>query len=65
VLDPILVPVVPVELLWGSVCAMTGCAVPFLREIVEILAIERENAAQTGTMEQTESSDGTIWIFQG
>jgi hypothetical protein len=39
--------------------------VPFFREIVEILAIERENAAQTGTMEQTESSDGMIWIFQG
>ena len=37
----------------------------FFREIVEILAIERENAAQTGTMEQTESSDGMIWIFQG
>src|SRR5262245_30342891 len=44
---------------------MTGCEVPFFREIVEILAIERENAAQTGTMEQTESSDGMIWIFQG
>ena len=39
--------------------------VPFFREIVEILAIERENAAQTGTMEQTESSDWMIWIFQG
>jgi hypothetical protein len=39
--------------------------VPFFREIVEILAIERENAAQTGTMEQTERSDWMIWIFQG
>jgi hypothetical protein len=39
--------------------------VPFFRKFVEILAIERENAAQTGTMEQTESSDGMIWIFQG
>src|SRR5262245_28741651 len=44
---------------------MTGCEVPFYREIVEILAIERENAPQTGTMEQTESSDGMIWIFRG
>ena len=44
---------------------MTGRVVPFFREIVDILAIERENAAQTGTMEQTESSDGMIWIFQG
>jgi hypothetical protein len=44
---------------------MTGRVVPFFREIVEILARERENAAQTGIMEQTESSDGMIWIFQG
>jgi len=44
---------------------MTVRVVPFFREIVEILAIERENAAQTGTMEQTESSDWMIWIFQG
>ena len=49
----------------GSACAMTGRMVPFFREFVEILAIERENATQTGTMEQTESSDGMIWIFQG
>jgi hypothetical protein len=65
VLVPILLQVVPGALLWGSVCATTGCVVPFFREIVEILAIERENAAQTGTMEQTESSDGMIWIFRG
>jgi hypothetical protein len=44
---------------------MTGRAFPFYREIVEILERERENAAQTGTMEQTESSDWMIWIFQG
>jgi hypothetical protein len=44
---------------------MTDRVVPFFREFVEILARERENAAQTGTMEQTESSDGMIWIFQG
>ena len=64
-LVPILLPVGPIALLWGSVCAMTVRVVSFFREIVEILAIERENAAQTGTMEQTESSDWMIWIFQG
>jgi hypothetical protein len=65
VLVPIFVLVVPGALLWVSVCAAPGCVGPFYREIVEILAIERENAAQTGTMEQTESSDGMIWIFRG
>jgi len=44
---------------------MTGSVVPFFREFVEILARERENATQTGIMEQTESSDGMIWIFRG
>src|SRR5215813_13838685 len=44
---------------------MTVRVFPLLREIVEILAIERENAEQMGTMEQTESSDGMIWIFRG
>jgi hypothetical protein len=44
---------------------MTGHAFPFFREIVDILEGERENAAQTGTMEQIECSDWMIWIFQG
>jgi hypothetical protein len=62
----ILLPVVPARCFGSdSACAMTGCVVPFFREIVEIFTIERENAAQTGIMEQTESSDGMIWIFQG
>lgn len=32
---------------------------------IEIPALERENAGETGITEQTESSDGMIWIFQG
>jgi len=54
-LFPILFPVILGALLWGGLCLRDGRLRSLSRKVVEILARGRENAAQTGTMGQTES----------